>query len=167
MPSIVALQSVPIVSRTRPHRCVKKGCGRAFIRAEHLVRHLRTHTGERPFKCRFCAKKFARNDELKRHGKAHGNIHGLDSLFEAAMIMEPVIMKEIEHVLQLPAMSDFEYLQLAASLSSASSKHRISSYIVRGPTRVSRSLETIMTGQVPLIHPFETLLTIIIGGCPN
>ncbi|KAF4420091.1 hypothetical protein F53441_14403 [Fusarium austroafricanum] len=41
-------------------------CGRTFKRTEHLERHVRTHTKEKPFLCR-CGASFARRDLLTRH----------------------------------------------------------------------------------------------------
>ncbi|KAJ5573692.1 uncharacterized protein N7459_008119 [Penicillium hispanicum] len=41
-------------------------CGRGFRRTEHLERHVRTHTKEKPFIC-FCGAAFTRRDLLKRH----------------------------------------------------------------------------------------------------
>lgn len=46
-------------------------CSRSFSRQEHLSRHLRIHTRERPFNCSLCAKSFARLDVLNRHKAAH------------------------------------------------------------------------------------------------
>ncbi|KAF2430130.1 hypothetical protein EJ08DRAFT_734405 [Tothia fuscella] len=42
-------------------------CGQAFTRAEHLDRHVMTHTNVKPFKCTTCHFSFKRRDLLQRH----------------------------------------------------------------------------------------------------
>ena len=43
------------------------GCTMSFTRSEHLARHIRKHTGERPFKCQHCSRRFSRLDNLRQH----------------------------------------------------------------------------------------------------
>ncbi|GAU92569.1 hypothetical protein RvY_04632-2 [Ramazzottius varieornatus] len=53
----------------KPFQC--RICHRAFSRSDHLTTHVRTHTGEKPFSCDICGRRFARSDEKKRHTKVH------------------------------------------------------------------------------------------------
>ncbi|KAI0656200.1 hypothetical protein C8Q70DRAFT_921808 [Cubamyces menziesii] len=57
--------------RTKAFVCPLFSCGRMFKRMEHLRRHLRTHTLERPFPCDRCPKRFSRSDNLAQHVRTH------------------------------------------------------------------------------------------------
>ncbi|PWW73007.1 hypothetical protein C7212DRAFT_359756 [Tuber magnatum] len=60
-------------------------CGKLFSKTEHLERHERSHTKDRPFQCQTCGKKYTRNDTLLRHSKSHNGgggsgVHSSDNL---------------------------------------------------------------------------------------
>ncbi|KAG5772895.1 hypothetical protein H9Q72_001074 [Fusarium xylarioides] len=42
-------------------------CHRTFHKTEHLLRHERSHTGEKPYRCDTCSRGYARSDVLLRH----------------------------------------------------------------------------------------------------
>ena len=60
-------------------------CKAEYGRADHLVRHVRGHTKQRPFTCPLCGKSFARQDLLKRHVSTHSGEYGPGSSAEATM----------------------------------------------------------------------------------
>ncbi|KAA0706546.1 hypothetical protein E1301_Tti020756 [Triplophysa tibetana] len=53
----------------RPYRCDQ--CGMTFTNNCHLKRHMKIHTGERPYRCEQCGRTFTRNDHLKDHMRLH------------------------------------------------------------------------------------------------
>lgn len=66
------VQEQPALPRSKAFVCPLFSCGRMFKRMEHLKRHLRTHTLERPYQCEHCKKRFSRSDNLNQHYRTHG-----------------------------------------------------------------------------------------------
>ncbi|QLQ82271.1 hypothetical protein HG537_0H00320 [Torulaspora globosa] len=61
----------------KPRLFVCQICTRAFARQEHLTRHERSHTKEKPYSCGICNRNFSRRDLLLRHAnKIHGGNFG-------------------------------------------------------------------------------------------
>ncbi|KAL0571318.1 hypothetical protein V5O48_010639 [Marasmius crinis-equi] len=58
----------------RRYVCTADGCGKCFVRGEHLKRHVRSlHTWDKPHKCPHpgCGKSFSRRDNLGQHVRVH------------------------------------------------------------------------------------------------
>ncbi|XP_046752006.1 zinc finger protein 726-like [Diprion similis] len=46
-------------------------CSKPFLRPSDIEKHMRTHTGEKPFDCKICLKSFAQLGALQQHSRIH------------------------------------------------------------------------------------------------
>ena len=53
----------------RGHSC--DVCGKRFYQKTDHRRHMRTHTGEKPYKCDVCLKYFSRKGNMEAHRRLH------------------------------------------------------------------------------------------------
>ncbi|KAI9273640.1 hypothetical protein BY458DRAFT_508457, partial [Sporodiniella umbellata] len=76
MPSSTTMPNLKKSRSTKPKlfHCTGYGeCNMVFTRSEHLARHTRKHTGEKPFKCVVpgCTRRFSRFDNMMQHTQTH------------------------------------------------------------------------------------------------
>ncbi|KAL7678387.1 hypothetical protein ACOME3_004614 [Neoechinorhynchus agilis] len=68
--TIVDVSNVGTISKDRS--CIY--CGKAFDRPSLMLRHLRTHTGLKPFECAICGRAFSTSSSVNTHVRIHNGI---------------------------------------------------------------------------------------------
>ncbi|ALC38367.1 Kr-h1 [Drosophila busckii] len=70
IPKSPTIKPLPnVAAGADPYQC--NVCQKTFAVPARLIRHYRTHTGERPFECEFCHKLFSVKENLQVHRRIH------------------------------------------------------------------------------------------------
>ncbi|KAG2236050.1 hypothetical protein INT48_008144 [Thamnidium elegans] len=94
-------------SEPKIFRCTGFGdCNMVFTRSEHLARHARKHTGEKPFKCVVpnCDRMFSRFDNMMQHTHTHSHTKKKDSSDLPVGMLTSKSMPEDNSMMHAPAL---------------------------------------------------------------
>lgn len=111
----------------KPRLFVCNTCTRAFARLEHLRRHERSHTKEKPFTCGVCQRKFSRRDLLLRHAqKLHAGCSDAITRLRRKLMKSNSVSSDYDDMDGMPFQGDYpaDYKDFKSDSPPASSSYR-------------------------------------------
>ena len=104
----------------KPYRCHFASCQWHFARSDELTRHIRKHTGAKPFHCLHCSRTFARSDHLALHAKRHRTVwlwHNVELILKRCRIFSDQsasrLSRQLSQIRALLLVNLFQTLNLA------------------------------------------------------
>ena len=74
MNSDLSFHKMVVHSHIRPFVCQRSDCNKSFRTKLNLIRHIKTHSSVRNFKCDKCDKKFKTREQLLDHKSVHSSL---------------------------------------------------------------------------------------------
>ena len=85
-------------------------CDKGFPTQHKLKVHMRSHTGERPFSCPLCQKRFSQRSHVRSHMQMHGELPGPDAAAPAVAV--PAVAPPALEVAEVAALLPVEPAEL-------------------------------------------------------
>lgn len=109
--------------------CTRAAEGKTFVQRQKILRHVQTHTGDRPFKCELCSRRFFEANTLAQHMRTHTrekphvcDYPGCGASFAVAGSL--TIHKRSRHTFERPFVCSWPGCGRAFAESSNLTKHR-------------------------------------------
>ena len=116
-------------------------CGYQFFRLTHLQRHMRRHTGAKPYACDICRKPFSRRDYMTAHARGH-----YTEKIHCCCVCGEVYTNLEEFSEHCHTHDDSDYIQIEMSRAAEKNKGRFKKSVLVGndPVPVTSAAEEIV-----------------------
>ena len=76
-------------------------CIKMFAQNQDLKKHERTHTGEKTYACSYCDKKFEGNQNIKMHERIHTSKNHLNVYIVTKHLQERILWRNMKELIQM------------------------------------------------------------------
>ena len=84
------MTQILILDHPRPHQC--DTCDKAFKLKHHLIEHKRLHTGDKPYQCKKCLRKFSHSGSYSQHIN-HRWEYNINNVFNFQLLIQLLLSR--------------------------------------------------------------------------